>query len=146
MPQRMLKWVRCVPMLIGVLASNGCGDDDPDDSDERSEESAEMVGRETGAECPTGSTLTYDNFGRQFMSDYCLRCHSTRVTGKARQDAPGDHNFDTLADLDLFAKHIDGLAGSGPDATNVEMPPSEPKPTQAEREKLSEWIACDLPE
>jgi hypothetical protein len=103
-----------------------------------------MVGPLTGATCPTGSTLTYDNFAKAFFSNYCLRCHSEKVTGAARMDAPSDHNFDTLAEIDLLSMHIDEMAGSGPSATNTTMPPSDPKPTMEERQKLSEWIVCGV--
>lgn len=103
-----------------------------------------MVGPLTGATCPSGSTLTYDNFGMKFFSDYCVRCHSEKITGDARMMAPADHNFDTLAEIDLLSPHIDEMAGSGPSATNMTMPPSDPKPTMDERQKLSEWIACGV--
>lgn len=107
-----------------------------------------MVGPLTGAKCPDGSTLTYDNFAKKFFSDYCLSCHSEKVTGAARMMAPPDHNFDTFADVDLLHMHIDQKAGSGPDATNTAMPPATAtkKPTMEERQKLSEWIACGNPE
>jgi uncharacterized membrane protein len=59
--------------------------------------------------------------------------------------APADHNFDTLAEIALLAPHIDQYAGSGPDATNTTMPKSGDKPTKEERQKLSEWLACDAP-
>jgi hypothetical protein len=105
------------------------------------------VGPLTGAKCPdSGSTLTYDNFGKKFFSDYCLSCHSTSVKGADRHDAPADHNFDGLEDIELLAPHIDEYAGSGPDATNVKMPPTDPKPTKEERQKLSEWLACGAAE
>ena len=119
----------------GDHGAAGEGDHDHDDS----------VGPDTGATCPSNSTLTYANFGKKFVSDYCLRCHSEKVTGSARNKAPADHNFDTLADVDLMAHHIDQKAGSGPKATNTAMPPSDPKPTTEERKKLSEWIACGVP-
>jgi hypothetical protein len=106
----------------------------------------EMVGPLTGAKCPSDSALTYDNFGKDFLGAYCLRCHSQSVSGDARMMAPSDHNFDTLLDIELLASHIDQLAGAGPDATNVKMPPSGAKPTDEERKKLSEWLACGHPE
>lgn len=100
-----------------------------------------VIGPLTGTVCPDdGSTLTYENFGKKFMQDYCVRCHS--VDAKNRNGAPADHNFDTLADVDFMKAHIDQYAGSGPSATNMKMPPSDPKPTMEERQKLSEWLAC----
>lgn len=100
-----------------------------------------VIGELTGTVCPDGgSELTYENFGKKFMQDYCLSCHS--VDSKDRQGAPDDHNFDTLADVDIMKAHIDQYAGSGPDATNTKMPKADPKPTLEERQKLSEWLAC----
>ena len=110
---------------------------------------AQAVGPLTGAKCPSsGSTLTYENFARKFVADYCLSCHGEELTGAARHKAPEDHNFDTYADVDLMRNHIDQKAGSGPDHTNTAMPPVDAakKPTMEERQKLSEWIACGDPE
>lgn len=102
------------------------------------------VGPETGATCPSaGTQLTYDNFGKDFMTEYCLGCHSESKTGTARNKAPADHNFDKLADIQLLAAHIDQNAGSGPKSTNRDMPRGDgPKPSDEERAKLSEWLAC----
>jgi cytochrome c1 len=131
----------------------GASDHDHGDHDhgagtagEHSHDPSVMVGPLTGATCPDNSTLTYTNFGKQFFENYCLRCHSEKVTGDARMMAPADHNFDQLSDIDLLSMHIDEMAGSGPKATNTTMPPSDPKPTMEERQKLSEWIACGVKE
>jgi len=121
---------------IGLV---GCSD-----SDSRTQES--HSGGSTGTTCPSGSTLTYDTFGRQFMSNYCVRCHGSSITGTARQGAPGDHDFDTLAGIHATElEHIEEQAAAGPNQTNTAMPPSEPRPSQAEREKLGEWLACGAP-
>jgi hypothetical protein len=105
----------------------------------------EVIGPLTGATCPDGgTTLTYENFGKEFMQDYCLSCHS--VDSKDRNDAPSDHNFDELIDIEGLARHIDQYAGSGPDNTNTRMPPTDPKPTTAERKQLSEWLVCGAAE
>jgi len=98
----------------------------------------------TGSTCPPTSTLTYDNFGKKFMEDYCLRCHSSTKTGADRKGAPADHNFDTEMGVLEAAEHIDEYAGKGPDATNTVMPPGDPRPSEIERQKLAEWIACEL--
>lgn len=131
-------WV--LPLALGV----GCGgDDDGGHDDDHGEEN---VGPDSGATCPDNSTLTYENFGKEFFSSYCLRCHSSSVTGEKRMGAPPDHNFDKLSEIDLLKKHIDQMAASGPAHTNETMPPSNPKPSKEEREKLGEWIACEVPE
>lgn len=118
----------------------GCGGED-DDGDHEEEE----VGPPTGATCPDGSTLTYENLGKPFMESYCLRCHSESVTGADRQGAPSDHNFDDIISIRGLTEHIDEKAGSGPDATNEFMPTTDPKPTTDERAQLSEWLACGAP-
>lgn len=96
----------------------------------------------TGATCPTGSSLTYENFGKTFMDTYCTRCHSSTLSGAARQDAPAGHDYNNASGIVADAKNIDAWAGSGPDRTNTEMPPNGTKPTDAERKQLSEWLAC----
>jgi hypothetical protein len=87
--------------------------------------------------CPTsGTTLTYDNFGAQFMADHCNSCHSS-----ARNGAPVGYRFDTL---DEVLEHRDRIfiRAAGP---NVTMPPGPDDPPSAEREKLAEWLACGAP-
>jgi hypothetical protein len=131
------------PIVLGV----GCGDDSDDDhgddhGDGGDHDHDAPVGPDSGATCPDGSTLTYDNFGSKFFSSYCLRCHSEKVKGDARMGAPADHNFDSLAEIDLLSMHIDQKAASGPAHTNDAMPPSNPKPSLDDRKKLGEWLAC----
>jgi cytochrome c5 len=99
----------------------------------------------TGATCPSESVLTYESFGKPFMTEYCVRCHSSSVSGGARDGAPIDHNFDTLEGIRTFAEHIDESAAAGPTHTNVNMPPSDPRPSLDQRQKLGEWLACGAP-
>ena len=100
----------------------------------------------TGAVCANGSTLTYDNFGKAFMTSYCIRCHSSTLSGSARNGAPSDHNFDSLEAIhSTELSHIDQAAAAGPNYTNNLMPPAAPFPTLAERKQLGEWLACNAP-
>ncbi len=103
-------------------------------------------GKPTGATCPTGSTVTYTNFGQTFMSSYCLRCHNEAVTGSARKGAPTDVNFNTLDEIKAKSKDIDENAGASASVTNTEMPPDGDKPTLDDRKKLAEWLACGAPQ
>lgn len=129
-------------------AADGHGHDDGEHGDHSHGEAGSgghdhdtVIGDLTGTVCPDGGgTLTYENFGKKFMQDYCLSCHSVDSTD--RKGAPDDHNFDELVDIDGLRAHIDQYAGSGPDATNEVMPKDDPKPTLEERKKLSEWLAC----
>jgi uncharacterized membrane protein len=80
------------------------------------------------------------------MRRYCTRCHAASLDSSERQGAPSDHNFDTLEGLRMTeVEHIDEQAAAGPDAENTAMPPSAPRPTTDERQKLGEWLACGMP-
>jgi uncharacterized membrane protein len=103
-------------------------------------------GKATGATCPTGSTVTYTNFGQTFMSTYCLRCHNEALTGSARKDAPSDVNFNTVEQIRAKTKDIDEQAGASATVTNQEMPPDGEKPSVDDRKKLAEWLACGAPQ
>jgi hypothetical protein len=100
-------------------------------------------GGPTGATCPQGSTLTYANFGSDFMGKYCLKCLSASASD--RGGAPKDVNFDTQAEIQAKKADVDSMAASGPKRTNTVMPDGDPKPSNDERAKLGEWLACGAP-
>lgn len=103
-------------------------------------------GEATGVTCPpTGTTLTYQNFGQSFMGTYCLRCHNSTLAGNARNDAPSDVNFNTHEEVRAEAQDIDMQAGASATITNEEMPPDGERPSVEDRRKLSEWLACGAP-
>lgn len=102
-------------------------------------------GTSTQATCNSDGALTYAAFGQPFFKSYCLRCHSASVTGAARKGSPADHNFDTVDEIRGLSEHIDQYAGGGPAGVNVKMPTDGPKPTEEERRKLSQWLACGAP-
>jgi hypothetical protein len=130
-----MKYAPLVPAAFAALAAAvlGCG-------------GGSVFGPPTGSECPQGSTLTYENFGKPFMAAYCTRCHDSRLRGEARQGAPGLHDFDTLFGIKVVFDHIDETTAAGPAATNTGMPPDSPAPTLEERRKLGEWLACGMPD
>jgi hypothetical protein len=125
----------------------------------------------TGTTCAdpdpvTGTTtLTWDNFGRDFMFAYCTNCHNSALPDVTRRHgAPLFHDFDYLVGVVYVISsdpdHIDEQAGWGPKAKNNLMPgtgtdgrcPSTlggpldedcPKPTGEERTKLAQWVACE---
>lgn len=97
----------------------------------------------TEATCPTANAPTWDGFAKPFFDKYCTRCHSSTLTGGARNGAPAFHDFDTRTGVQGVLVHIDQQAGSGPAATNELMPPSSPVPTKAEREMLAQFVACE---
>lgn len=124
-----IRWLLPLGLFLAVA---GCGGGDED-------------GPPSGAVCPDNSTLTWENFGKGFMDSYCVRCHSTKLTGDARQGAPNDHNFDAVALVRDEIDHTDEQAAAGPDAVNTAMPIGSPTPTEAERRQLGEWLACGTP-
>lgn len=128
-----------VSLALGLLLA-GC----PREPHER------MRSRDLGpseASCPEGSTLTYDTFGRAFFESYCTRCHaSTLVGGTARNGAPDGYDFDSIAGVLAHADEIDAAAAAGPERINEFMPLSAPRPSDAERDMLGEWLACGAPE
>ncbi len=104
----------------------------------------EEEGEPTGSTCPSGSTLTYETFGNDFMQSYCIECHASDLPPAERMGAPTDANFDSFEGILDKADEIDLRAAAGPDATNTFMPPSDqPQPTEAERMQLGEWLACE---
>lgn len=117
-------------LLVAVLAS--CEDS--------------IWGPPTESTCPTDSTLTYESFGKPFMTKYCVECHDSMKVGPvARQGAPSFHDFDTLFGIMAVSDHIDETTAAGPAAVNDGMPPAAPYPTLLERKQLGEWIACGMP-
>ncbi|MBX3161122.1 MAG: c-type cytochrome [Deltaproteobacteria bacterium] len=128
----MRAWITLFAAAISLAA---CSDD----------HGSGVFGPPTESTCPTGSTLTYDNFGKSFMERYCTRCHSSELVGAARKGAPSFHDFDTQPGIKGVADHIDETTAAGPAATNKGMPPDGLRPTMEERLQLGEWIACGVP-
>ena len=104
-----------------------------------------LFGPPTGSTCPPVQTLSWDNFAAQFMTDYCTRCHDSKLMGDDRMGATSFHDFDTYFGTKAVKDHIELTTAAGPDAVNDSMPPDGPYPTLEERQKLGEWIACGLP-
>lgn len=132
------------PVLLGLLFA-GC--------------SAAAAPTPTQTVCPTPDpmALTWDNFGREFMAEFCNSCHSSTLLHSERNGAPLFHDYDALMTVLYLPNHIDEQAGAGPAATNTLMPPARcpstpggpidrdcPQPTQQQREELSAWLACEV--
>ena len=88
---------------------------------------------------PAGTTLTYDNFGAAFMNTSCETCHG-QADGD-RKGAPDGYDFDTLDAIRARKDRIFIRAA----ADNTTMPPGPDDPSQADRDKLAEWLACGAP-
>ena len=108
-------------------------------------DAAVILGPHTDAICPT-PPVTYADFGEPFFATYCTRCHARSVVGADRNGAPADHNYESAADIRLWAHEIDQVAASGPSATNTAMPFTGLQPSLAERELLGQLLACGVPD
>lgn len=142
MRSRSLAARLAAPLSLGLLCTSlaltACGGGDDDDEPMLS----------SGSTCPDGSTLTYDNFGKEFADTYCVGCHSSELTTPVeRTGAPLGYDFDTVAGIRVVLEEVDEVAASGPTQTNTAMPPTgiTPTPSEAERADLGEWLACGAP-
>lgn len=104
----------------------------------------EPEGQDTGSTCPTVDPPTYVNFGQGFMQTYCLDCHSQVRFGDDRHGAPVAIDFDTRSLVRENTSRIDKQAAFGPRAKNRLMPEDAPIPTDEERIRLGEYIACEI--
>jgi uncharacterized membrane protein len=103
------------------------------------------VGESTHSVCPPTDPPTYASFGQGFFMTYCLACHSETLTGSARMGAPVTIDFDTRSLVRMSTSNIDKQAAWGPDAQNSIMPPDDhPQPSDADRTRLGEYIACEV--
>ncbi|MHC4066125.1 MAG: hypothetical protein ACYSUI_16740 [Planctomycetota bacterium] len=84
--------------------------------------------------------LTYENFARGFFTSYCIRCHSSELSGADRNGAPAGLDWD---DLEVVGENLDRIRVRA--AETETMPPSDPRPFDEERDMLAEWIDCDAP-
>lgn len=116
----MKRWFVALLAVAGVaIGAVGCEDE----------------GSATGSTCPPTQTLTYANFGKPFMDKYCVSCHSG-------DEAP---NLSSQANVQAHREAVDKAAAAGPSAANSYMPEGGNKPSDDERKKLGEWLACGAP-
>jgi uncharacterized membrane protein len=104
------------------------------------------VGEDTGSTCPPADPPTCANFGQTFFTTYCLDCHSQAKVGADRQGAPVTIDFDTRSLVRENTSRIDKQAAFGPTARNRLMPEDghDPVPSDDERTRLGEYIACEI--
>jgi uncharacterized membrane protein len=108
-----------VLMAVMIGGSMGCGSDDDDDPD---------------VSC-TGTIPAYaevDAFNK------CTTCHSSSLTGSARNGAPADDNFDTEAGAEAHDDEIAHEVSEGampPPASNITL-------TAAEKHEILKWAVC----
>src|SRR5688572_25808006 len=100
----------------------GCGSDDGDDTGNGGDGDGDI-------DCTTAPT--YENFGEDFVSTYCLGCHASGIPGEP------DNTFDTHEDI---MDQADGMA----DALMSGLMPLEGalQPSAEDRERAIQWLSC----
>ncbi|HEX9102256.1 MAG TPA: hypothetical protein VF997_08640 [Polyangia bacterium] len=83
---------------------------------------------------------TWASFARDLFASDCTRCHSSTLTGLARNGAPDGYDWDVES---AVRAHLDVIR-SAVGVANI-MPPSAPLPTCDERRRLVRWIDADAP-
>ncbi len=133
-------------LLIGALLL-ACQDGDTDASDpEGSTSTSGDDGSETGTDggtdtealsCDDAPVITYETFGRGFLSTYCNGCHGAEAVD--RQNAPADVVFDTRAQATDWADRI--YTRVFPTEGTTPMPPAGGiVPDDEERARI--WLTC----
>jgi cytochrome c5 len=83
---------------------------------------------------------TWTSFAQPFFASYCTRCHSSTLTGAARNGAPDGYNWDDEAAVRAHLDMIRTAVGVG----NF-MPPSDPRPPCDDRRRIVRWIDAAAP-
>lgn len=80
-------------------------------------------------ECPPGSTLDYETYGRQVIADTCLECHAGKESPR----------------LDSVEAVRANSASILREAVGSTAMPESGDMTDEERQLLGEWLACGAP-
>jgi hypothetical protein len=83
---------------------------------------------------------TWASFAQGFFASNCTRCHSSTLTGAARNGAPDGYNWDDETAVRAHLDNIRSAVGVG----NF-MPPSDPRPSCDERRRIVRWIDAAAP-
>ena len=85
------------------------------------------TGASDGGTC---DSLTYDSFGKTFLSNYCVSCHGPTIS-------------QAKIKVDSLAAVVTNKAKVKAAVSNSSMPPLGSKaPTAAERKQFGQWIDC----
>ena len=139
---RSLRFLKIVAAGFIFLATGSCGTGGSDSGDVETVPLGpnQPLPIPTSIDCPSGTNLTFQNFGGQFLRRYCSGCHSVNLSGSDRHGAPEDINLDTAADGLTF--RIDMIRyASGDEAS---MPPGVAV-QKDERTLFREWLKCGAP-
>ena len=91
----------------------------------------------SGSDCPE----TVPTYSELTIWPLCTVCHSSSLSGSARQGAPSNVNFDTYAAAARAASEAVAEVSAG-----RMPPPGETQPTSDQTRALEEWAQCGTPE
>jgi uncharacterized membrane protein len=79
--------------------------------------------------CPPDSTLTYANFGAEFIGDHCLECHEEDERPLLSTQSQIQANTHDILEQAVYTTEM----------------PEDHGLSIADRQKLGDWIACGAP-
>lgn len=141
-------WISAIFLAVGACSgdtddtsnASDTGNDvaQSDTNDGDSGEDASPDTRDT-----TTTDDTWESYAQGFFDDYCVECHGPSDTNR---------DYSTFADVERDADTIRcGVATTQLDGCGASPAPEQfpvgtgPKPTDAERERLVEWIDAGMP-
>lgn len=83
---------------------------------------------------------TWSNYAQGFFQMWCTRCHSSTLSGAARNGAPDGYNWDEQATVNGHLAEIRDAVG----VSNF-MPFTPPDPSCDDRRRIVRWIDADAP-
>ncbi len=133
-------------MLVWLLACTGAPSEGAaDTSQERDGAPADTqvvtdtdAALDTSDPCSEAMTVTWNSWGRGFLTESCQGCHASTATN--RYGAPEEVVFDTVDDAWAWSDRILARAAG----ENPSMPPAGGV-TDDDRTRLSWWLACGEP-
>ena len=93
----------------------------------------------TPSVCAHDPTLTWDNFGNGYVTQFCNACHASTLPAELREGAPMGIDFDTYQGVLDYADRIE--VRTVPEG--ADMPPGG-GPSEEERARLGEWLDCQV--
>lgn len=87
--------------------------------------------------CPPDSSVTWADV-EPIFSEHCTSCHSSSLTGDARDDAPVDYDYGTAEESRAHPNW------TWAEITLGHMPPSE-ELAEEDQQLIREWLACGGP-
>ncbi len=98
-----------------------------------------LIPVESNLDCPSGTKLSYENFGHRFLQEYCTQCHHQALEEDERSGATIYVNLDERKDIAswrflMYERVI----------KKKDMPPLNII-SDDERSYFGEWLNCGAP-